>query len=98
MTTFQKLIEHFIKMPEWATSWVTVTGSEFQKILPKMICFVATLVCFFFCNMCPMPMSTTNSSVIYHLTYESHLQDFDKWLAHGGSTNDICTFYENFCR
>ena len=41
------------------------------------------------------------TSVIYHLTYESHLQDFEEWLACGGSTNgvwnDICTFYENLC-
>src|SRR5260221_8412550 len=42
---------------------MTVTD-EFQKILPKMICFVAMLVCFFNCNMCPMPASTTNSQVL----------------------------------
>ena len=66
-------------MPEWARSWVTVTASEFQKILPKMICFVAMLVCLFYCNMCPMtsivifrsnismspmPVSTTSSRVL----------------------------------
>ncbi len=54
-------------------------GVSFQKILPKMICFVATLVCFFNCNMCPMtsivifrlnislspmPVSTTSSQVL----------------------------------
>src|SRR6266446_9457538 len=51
-------------MPEWARSWAAVTVSEFQKILPKMICFVATLVCLFYCNMCPMPVSTTSSRVL----------------------------------
>jgi len=80
MTTFQKLIEHFIKIPEWAMSWATVTRSEFQKILLKMICFVAMLVCLFIVicahpmtsivifrlniSLSPMPMSTTNSQVL----------------------------------
>ncbi len=58
---------------------MTVTVSEFRKILPKMICFVAMLVCLFYCNMCPMtsivifrsnislspmPESTTSSQVL----------------------------------
>ena len=44
--------------------WGWLTGSEFWKILPKMICFVAMLVCFFNWNVCPMPVSTTSSQVL----------------------------------
>src|SRR5258707_2870141 len=75
-------------MPEWARSWVTVTASEFRKILPKMICFVAMLVCLFYCNMClmtsivifrlnislsPMPESTTSSQVLPIIQLTSHI-------------------------
>jgi len=94
---FQKLIEHFIKMPEWAKSWATVTASEFRKILPKMICFVATLIEHILESYASVHYQF--SSAAYRSTYESHLQDLGEWLVRGRSANDvwndICIFYED---